>query len=373
MSLTALKSFLYPFEEYFQRDGVTEVTINKPCEIWVEQYGESKPYQIPLLDMKHLRGMASLIAQSTEQMIDEEHPTLSATLPNGYRVQIVIPPACENGEIAYSIRKPSPLKWTLDDYEKMHCFDNCSIDSTENINDRILYELLLQRRLKEFLMYAVLFKKNIICAGGTSTGKTTFTNAVLRAIPASERLITIEDAREIDLSKQKNHVHLICSKGGQGRAHVTAQDLVEVCLRMRPERIIVGELRGVEAFSFLRAINTGHPGSISTLHADTPSMAKEQLKMMVMQAGLGMPPEEVANYINEVVEIIVQLKRGERGVRFVSEIYYKYKNRLDRLKAENKLQSIDLENELSRYKYLNTETTSMSKVDAFTDSSVGLQ
>lgn len=355
-SLTALNAYLEPFEEYFNREGVTEVIINKPCELWVEQYGDSKPYIVSKCDMKHLRGLASLIAQSTEQMVDEEHPLLSATLPNGYRVQIVIPPACEPGQIAYSIRKPSPLKWTLDDYEKMHCFDNCSVDATENINDQILYELLIQRRLKEFLMYAVLFKKNTICAGGTSTGKTTFTNAVIRAIPTSERLITIEDAREIDLSMHANHVHLICSKGGQGRANVTAQDLVEVCLRMRPERIIVGELRGSEAFSFLRAINTGHPGSISTLHADTPAMAKEQLKMMVMQAGLGMPPSEVVSYIDAVVEIIVQLKRGEHGVRFISEIYYKHKRRFDEMKKNGTYKPIDLHKELKPYKDMVTVT-----------------
>ena len=349
-SLTALNSYLQPFEEYFNRDGVTEVTINKPCEIWVEQYGEQKPYQVPTLDMKHLRGMASLIAQSTEQMVNEEHPLLGGTLPNGYRVQVVIPPACEPGQIAYSIRKPSTLKWTLDDYEKMHCFDNCLVDASEDLNDRLLYELLCQRRLKEFLQYTVLFKKNTICAGGTSTGKTTFTNAVLRAIPRTERLITIEDAREIDLSRHPNHLHLICSKGGQGRANVTAQDLVEVCLRMRPERIIVGEIRGAEAFSFLRAINTGHPGSISTVHADTPAMAKQQLKMMVMQAGLGMPPSEVIDYINAVVEVIVQLKRGEKGVRFISEIYFKHKQRFDELKAQGKLEPIDLEKGLEPYR-----------------------
>ena len=349
-SLTALNSYLEPFEEYFNRDGVTEVIVNKPCELWVEQFGDSKPYTVPICDMKHLRSMASLIAQSTEQMIDEEHPILGGTLPNGYRVQIVIPPACEPGQIAYSIRKPSPLKWTLDDYERMKCFDSCAVDATENINDQILYELLTQRRLKEFLMYAVLFKKNTICAGGTSTGKTTFTNAVIRAIPTCERLITIEDAREVDLSMHHNHVHLICSKGGQGRASVTAQDLVEVCLRMRPERIIVGELRGAEAFSFLRAINTGHPGSISTLHADTPAMAKEQLKMMVMQAGLGMPPSEVVDYIHAVVEVIVQLKRGEHGVRFISEIYYKHKKRFDEMKEEGTYKAIDLKKELKPYR-----------------------
>ena len=118
-------------------------------------------------------------------------------------------------------------------------------------------------------MNAITMKKNIIISGGTSTGKTTFTNAALRAIPNDERLITVEDAREIDL-QHPNRVHLLASKGGQGRANLTTQDLIEACLRLRPDRIIVGELRGAEAFSFLRAINTGHPGSISTLHADTP-------------------------------------------------------------------------------------------------------
>ena len=109
----------------------------------------------------------------------------------------------------------------------------------------------------------------------------------------------------------------------KGRAKATTQDLIEACLRLRPERIIVGELRGVEAFSFLRAINTGHPGSISTLHADTPKMAIEQLKMMVMQAGLGMSPCEIIAYIKNVIDIVVQLKRGGKGRRYVSEVYFK--------------------------------------------------
>ncbi len=146
---------------------------------------------------------------------------------------------------------------------------------------------------------------------------------MIRSIPHEERLITVEDAREIDLSSHPNRVHLLASKGSQGRAKVTTQDLIEACLRLRPERIIVGELRGSEAFSFLRAINTGHPGSISTLHADTPRMALEQLKMMVMQAGLGMTPSEITSYIKNVVDIVVQLKRGAKGRRYISEIYFR--------------------------------------------------
>ena len=168
-------------------------------------------------------------------------------------------------------------------------------------------------------------KKNIVISGGTSTGKTTFTNAMLMSIPNNERLITVEDAREIDLKDHPNRVHLLASKGGQGRANVTTQDLIESCLRMRPDRIIVGELRGSEAFSFLRAINTGHPGSISTLHADTPDMAIEQLKMMVMQAGLGLPPNEIKDYILNVVDIVVQLKRGEKGRRYISEVFFNHR------------------------------------------------
>ena len=146
---------------------------------------------------------------------------------------------------------------------------------------------------------------------------------MLLAIPKDERIITCEDAREIDLSSHPNRMHLLASKGGQGRANVTTQTLIEACLRLRPDRIIVGEVRGAEAFSFLRAINTGHPGSISTLHADSPSMAIEQLKMMVMQAGLGMPPDEIRDYILNVIDIIVQLKRASKGRRYISEVYYK--------------------------------------------------
>ena len=186
--------------------------------------------------------------------------------------------------------------------------------------------MLRGKQIKEFLEHSVLSKKNIIISGGTSTGKTTFTNAMLKSIPEDERLITCEDAREIDLKDHPNRLHLLASKGGQGRAKVTIQDLIEACLRLRPDRIIVGELRGAEAFSFLRAINTGHPGSISTLHADTPQMAIEQLKLMVMQAGLGLPPDQVREYILHVIDAVVQLKRGAKGRRYVSEIYFKGAN-----------------------------------------------
>ena len=322
MSVAALDSYLAPMKKILEADGVNEISINRPGEIWVEKQGDMILESMPALDIEHLKSLGRLVAQATEQRISEEEPLLSATLPNGFRIQIVFPPACEQGTVVMSIRKPSVLKWTLDDYERMGMFEQTSVGEVEDKNDLVLAKLLKLNRVKDFLERAVLYKKNIIISGGTSTGKTTFTNAMLRSIPHDERLITAEDAREVDLSSHPNHVHLLASKGGQGRANVTTQQLIEACLRLRPERIIVGELRGAEAFSFLRAINTGHPGSISTLHADTPKMAIEQLKMMVMQAGLGMTPSEIYSYIKNVVEIIVQLKRGAKGKRYISEIYF---------------------------------------------------
>ena len=321
-SYAALDTYLEPLQSIFNEDGVNEVSINQACEVWVENRGNIRCESIPILNLSHLKALGRLIAQATEQKISEENPLLSATLPNGYRIQIVFPPACEATAVAMSIRKPSAMQLSLDDYEKMGAFDQAITETKENHIDNELNELLKQKKIKQFLECAVINKKNIIISGGTSTGKTTFTNAALRSIPKDERLITVEDAREIVLSNHPNRVHLISSKGGQGRAKVTTQDLIEACLRLRPDRIIVGELRGAEAFSFLRAINTGHPGSISTLHADTPMMALEQLKLMVMQAGLGIPPDQIINYITNIVDIVIQLKRASGGVRYVSEILF---------------------------------------------------
>jgi type IV secretion system protein VirB11 len=323
MSFAALETYLQPFKSIFSEEGVNEVMINKPGEAWVEKRGDQRKEIIPQIDIDHLLGLGRLIAQSTEQVISEEKPLLSATLPNGYRIQIVFPPACEPNSVAMSIRKGSHMQLTLDDYDKMGAFHNTKQVEEVDPNNAILKNYLKENQIRNFLDHAVKCKKNIIISGGTSTGKTTFTNAALLAIPEQERLITVEDAREVQLPNHQNRVHLLASKGGQGRAKVTTQDLIEACLRLRPDRIIVGELRGAEAFSFLRAINTGHPGSISTLHADTPAMALEQLKLMVMQAGLGMPPEEIKKYIQAVVDIVIQLKRGSGGRRFVSEIYFK--------------------------------------------------
>lgn len=323
-SFKALEAYLLPLKPIFEQEGVNEVSINKPYEIWVERFGKQESFNIPEYSYEHLKGLGRLIAQSTEQNISEQTPLLSATLPNGYRVQVVFPPACEANHVIFSIRKQSTFSWSLDDYEEMGAFKETKTSDKESPEDEELAQLLEQNNIKEFIKKAVIYKKNLVVSGGTSTGKTTFTNACLRAIPSDERLITAEDAREIVIDNNPNKVHLIASRGDQGRAKVDIKDLIVACLRLRPDRIIVGEVRGSEAFAFLRAINTGHPGSITTLHADSPFMAFEQLKLMVMQADLGMPPSEVLTYIKNVVDVVIQLKR-DKDRRYVSEIYFNRK------------------------------------------------
>lgn len=323
INVTALDTYLKPLKKYFAMEGVAEISVNRPGEIWVEQYGDMSKYDIPEFDLDHLKSLGRLIAQSTEQRISEENPLLSATLPAGYRVQVVFPPACENGIVALSIRKQTILNFDLDQYEALGAFQKTIVRKGDNEKDRELRAMLDSGNVKQFITEAIRAKKNMIISGGTSTGKTTFFNACLKVIGPEERILTCEDARELMLPHLPNRVHLLASKGGQGRALVTMQDLIEACLRLRPDRILLGELRGKEAFSYLRAVNTGHPGSMSTLHADTPALALEQLILMVMQAGLGITREQIKDYVENVINVIVQLKRGAKGHRFVSEIYFK--------------------------------------------------
>lgn len=323
MTLTALDTYLEPLRRLLDGEGIQEISINRPGEAWVERFGEMQREMLPGMTLEHMRGLANLIAQSTSQAISEEKPLLSASLPGGYRIQVVIPPACDAG-VVMAIRKQTALNMDLDKYEQLGAFENTKtgLGHRDPVDD-ILMDLYHKGDAKAFISKAVKARKNIIISGGTSTGKTTFMNAALKELPLMERIITVEDVREVNIEHIENRVHLLASKGGQGRAKVTTQDLIEACLRMRPDRIIVGELRGAEAFSYLRAVNTGHPGSIATLHADTPTLAIEQLILMIMQADLGITREQIKDYVESVVQVIIQLRRGEKGRRYVSEIYFK--------------------------------------------------
>lgn len=315
--------YLQQFQTFLQDQSISEICVNQPGEVWIERAGEPCMERIvsPTVTESELMGLAHQIARVTKQAINLEKPILSASLPSGERIQIVIPPIAQRG-IALSIRKQVIHSLSLDDYAKTGAFEGVSFTSdnlkkTDFENLRILAD---SGNFRKFIGDAAKAKKNIIISGGTSTGKTTLLNAILRDIDSEERIITIEDTPEIS-APQNNKLSLIASKGEQGIAKVTIQDLLEASLRLRPDRILLGELRGKEAYTFLRAINTGHPGSLTTVHADTPYGAMEQIGLMVMQANLGLKHDEIMRYIRSIVDVVIQLKRTG-GRRVVSEIWY---------------------------------------------------
>ena len=319
-----LSRYLSPIQRWLDEDGVSEISINVPGKVWVEKAGSPRQeFDVPELTEEHLGMLSRQVAAATNQLINEEKPLLSAALPTGERVQVVAPPAAPNG-CAFSIRKQVLRSMNLDDYAKQGAFDGTRVAKDLTMSDEsvALAKLLEAGDIQGFLTAAVRSHQNMVIAGGTSTGKTTFLNALLQEIPLDERIVTIEDTREVN-APHKNLLNLIAAKGDQGRSLVTIQDLLEATLRLRPDRIILGELRGKEAYTFLRAINTGHPGSICTLHADSPAGALEQLSLMVLQANLGLSRSEIKDYVSSMIDVFVQLRR-EGSRRFISDIQFKH-------------------------------------------------
>lgn len=313
-----LESCLAPLAPFLARADLTDIYINRPGEVWLEtQGGYIERAEVQELNFNVLLRLARQIAATTDQGISREHPLLAASLPTGERVQIVIPPATR-GNIAFAIRKHVASGLSLEDYSdeageptgllSKGTPESSSRVSTENFATSPI-------RLRE----AVRQRRNILVSGGTSSGKTTFLNALLREIPGDERLIFIEDTPELQ-SHHENSVSLIANRGVMGEAAITAEDLLIAALRMRPDRIILGEIRGSEAVTFLRAINTGHPGSLSTIHADSPVRAIDQLALLVLQTGIRMSWEDVVTYARRSIDIIVQLKRGA-GRRMIEAVY----------------------------------------------------
>ncbi len=318
-----LQRYLDIFKAYLDDPAIAEICVNRSGELWIERAGSPSMEKIDcaLITDDHMARLAKQIASNTSQAINTQNPLLSASLPTGERVQVVQFPATPNG-IVLSIRKQVVKDMDLADYAKAGAFDSVDWvnDSDLKSHDAQLRALAEQKNFYQFIALAAKSKKNIIISGGTSTGKTTLLNAILKEIDPEERIITIEDTPEIKPIHQ-NHVPLLASKGEQGIAEVTIQSLLEASLRLRPDRILLGELRGKEAYTFLRAVNTGHPGSITTVHADTPHGAFKQIALMVMQANLGLQNDQIMDYIRSIVDVVVQLKRIG-GKRIISEVWY---------------------------------------------------
>ena len=319
-----LNRSLEPIRQFLDDPQVVEIAVNRPGQVYVERFGADhmEHHEIDALTAREIENIGERVAAATKQFLNAANPILSAALPTGERIQVVLPPAAPDGG-SITIRKQVVQNFSLQDYRDNGSLDKVSV-AVGGLSDvdRELIAYLRAEKIYDFIHTAITKRVSILISGGTSSGKTTFLNACLNSVDVNERILTLEDTREL-FPPQKNAVHLIASKGGQGTANVTIQNLLESALRMRPDRLFVGEIRGAEAFSFLRAINTGHPGSMSTVHADTPLGAYEQLAMMMQQSGMsaGYSKQDLMSYIQMVIPIVIQLRR-EGGKRGVSEIYF---------------------------------------------------
>lgn len=311
-----LDSALAPIRGYLDRPDVTDLYINRSGELWLETLGGSiERFAVDALDQPLLLRLARQVAALTAQGISREHPLLAATLATGERIQVIIPPATR-GEIAIAIRKHAVANLDLSDY-RLEAGPTASQRRAAKPSARSAGETV-----EQILGKAVRDRRNILVSGGTSSGKTTLLNVLLREVPRHERLILIEDTPEL-AETHDNMIGLVAARGALGEASVTQEDLLIAALRMRPDRIILGEIRGREASTFLRAINTGHPGSLSTIHADSPARAIDQLALLVLQGGLQMSWDNVVTYVRRSIDIIVQLDRidGKRVVSAIDTIY----------------------------------------------------
>ncbi|MBH0112254.1 Flp pilus assembly complex ATPase component TadA [Novosphingobium sp. YJ-S2-02] len=310
-----LDAYLAPLRPWLDRETVTEILVNRPGEIWVEDaaFSGMQHIALPEMDNRLLQRLAEQVARISHQGINREHPLLSATLPayagqSGARIQLVGPPATR-ANWAMAIRRHRLLELPLDAYDR----GPIALPDEPPMPDPMAEPIA-------FLRDAIRRRRTILISGGTSTGKTTFLNAMLSEIPADERVVLVEDTAELRLPGA-NGVGLIAVKGELGEAKVSANDLLQAALRLRPDRIVLGELRGTETVSFLRAINTGHPGSFSTVHANTPRGALEQIALMSMQSNIGLTRAETLEYAASVIDIVVQLDRqgGKRGISQIAE------------------------------------------------------
>jgi len=287
-----------PLERLLADDSVSEIMVNGPHEIWVERQGRLYQTSVRFNDESHLRRIINKMVAQVGRRIDESSPMVDARLPDGSRVNAVIPPLSLSGPLV-TVRKFSNKRLDLSEMTRLGTLSSDTVD---------------------FLQRCVLAELNVLISGGTGAGKTTLLNALSSAISDSERIVTIEDAAELQL--KQNHVLRLESrpKNIEGSGEVTIRSLVRNALRMRPDRIIVGEVRGAESLDMLQAMNTGHDGSLTTVHANSARDALARVETMVLMAGYDLPLRAIRQQIASALDLIIHLERLEDGTRRVTTI-----------------------------------------------------
>ena len=302
---------------------VTELVINRPYEAGVEQGGKWTWHDVPEMSFDWLMTLARAAAAATKQDIRPDAPLVSTVLPTGERCQFLIPPATLEGIVSVTMRKPSAVTLSLDDMISGGVFaDTAVAGRTIPAVDRRLMEMLQAKDWRGFLELAVVSRKNILISGATGSGKTTISKALIQLIPDHERLLTIEDARELTVP-HRNCVHMIYSKDDQGQAKIGPKQLLESALRMRPDRILLQELRDGTAFFYLRNVNSGHPGSITTVHANSAEGAFEQLTLLVKESegGRDLGRDDIRGMLKSLIDVVLQAEKID-GRWKVKEVYF---------------------------------------------------
>ena len=287
-----------PLERLLSDPTISEIMVNGPRDIWIERGGLLSPTTLTFSDSSHLRRIITKMVGQIGRRIDESSPLVDARLPDGSRVNAIIPPLSLSGPLL-TIRKFAQ--------NRFHMAELVEIGT-------------LSEDAASFLESCIKAQLNILISGGTGSGKTTFLNALSETVPDSDRIVTIEDAAELQLNQR--HVLRLESrpKNIEGEGEITIRDLVRNALRMRPDRIIVGEVRGAEALDMLQAMNTGHEGSLSTVHANAPRDALNRLETMVLMAGYELPLRAIRSHVSSALDLVIQLDRLDDGSRRVVEI-----------------------------------------------------
>ena len=318
-----LEHHLAPVRALMQPVDVTELVINRPFEAGVEQGGRWTWHDVPEMSFDWLMTLARAAAAATKQDIRSDAPLVSTVLPTGERCQFLIPPATLEGIVSVTMRKPSAVTLSLDDMISGGVFAETAVaGGAIPAVDRRLLEMLQSKDWRGFLELAVVSRKNILISGATGSGKTTISKALIQLIPDHERLLTIEDAREL-VVPHRNCVHMIYSKDDQGQAKIGPKQLLESALRMRPDRILLQELRDGTAFFYLRNVNSGHPGSITTVHANSAEGAFEQLTLLVKESegGRDLGRDDIRGMLKSLIDVVLQAEKID-GRWKVKEVYF---------------------------------------------------
>jgi pilus assembly protein CpaF len=287
-----------PLEPMLQDSSITEVMVNGPDSVYVERHGKVERTRVTFENDAHLMRIIDRIVAPLGRRVDESSPMVDARLPTGYRVNVIIPPLSLCGPML-TIRKFATTPFTAQD---------------------LIANGTLTTPLVSFLMACVEARVNLVISGGTGSGKTTLLNVVSAFIPANERIITIEDIAELQLKQE--HVARLEKRppNVEGRGEVTIRQLVINALRMRPDRIIVGESRGSEALDMLQAMNTGHDGSMTTIHSNSPRDTLRRIETMVLMAGLELPLRAIREQVSSAIELVIHMERLRDGTRRVTQV-----------------------------------------------------